>query len=76
MKEFNTLPFSLRWLQNIYDDINKLYFDIDRLIESKILYKYPVLVEARKGLVAQAEDTLVILEKDVVNLTNVLSLVI
>jgi len=76
LKEFNTLPFSLRWLQNIYDDINKLYFDIDRLIESKILYKYPVLVEARKGLVAQAEDTLVILEKDVVNLTNVLSLVI
>ncbi|NVM01741.1 MAG: type II methionyl aminopeptidase [Candidatus Helarchaeota archaeon] len=55
-RKFNRLPFCLRWLPEKYhtSDI------IKRLTSIGILHAYPVLIEARKGVVAQAEKTIVV----------------
>ena len=69
-----TLPFALRWFTNLYSTLDLLEEDIKMLIDRKIVSKYPVLIEVKQGLVAQAEDTIMVLEKDVINLTNALDL--
>ncbi|MFX0138604.1 MAG: type II methionyl aminopeptidase [Candidatus Hodarchaeota archaeon] len=55
-KKFNRLPFCPRWLPEKYhaSDI------IKRLTSIGILHAYPVLVEARNGIIAQAEKTIVV----------------
>lgn len=63
-EKYSRLPFSSRW---IYEDL-KEYVDslsgFNRalvLLERKgVLYRYPVLIEARGGMVAQAESTIVV----------------
>ncbi|MHA1271433.1 MAG: type II methionyl aminopeptidase [Candidatus Helarchaeota archaeon] len=52
--ERRKLPFSTRW----YKDIPNHY--IKQLLRMNILYKYPVLVEANGGKVAQAEHTIIV----------------
>ena len=69
-----TLPFTLRWFTKLYPNLTLLEEDIKTLICKKIVSKYPVLIEVKRGLVAQAEDTIMIIGKDVVNLTNALDL--
>lgn len=61
-KKFKTLPFSERWLKGIVPE-NKHNQAFKNLINSKIISGYPVLIEASKKIVAQAEHT-VIIEKD------------
>jgi len=61
-KKFKTLPFSERWLKGIVPE-NKHNQASKNLINSKIISGYPVLIEASKKIVAQAEHT-VIIEKD------------
>ncbi len=55
-RKFNRLPFCLRWLPEKYhtSDI------IKRLTSIGIIHDFPVLIEARKGIVAQAEKTIVV----------------
>ena len=48
------LPFSLRW----YKDIPNRYFK--QLIRMNLFDKYPVLIEAKNGKVAQAEHTILV----------------
>ena len=61
-KKFKTLPFSERWLKGIVPE-NKHNQAFKNLINSKIISGYPVLIEASKKIVAQAEHTIII-EKD------------
>ncbi len=61
-KEFQTLPFTERWLKkfqasNTYDSA------FSELLSSKAITSYPVFIESSKNIVAQAEYTIMI-EKD------------
>ncbi|AEA47872.1 type II methionyl aminopeptidase [Archaeoglobus veneficus] len=57
IKPYQTLPFAKRWLSKAPDLI------INRLVREGVLRAYPVLTEVGKGLVSQAEHT-VIVEED------------
>jgi methionyl aminopeptidase len=52
--ERRSLPFSFRWYEAIPDTL------INRLQSEKIIHKFPVLVEASKQVVAQAEKTILV----------------
>lgn len=64
-EEFSFLPFAKRWIESKIGKL-KLALALRELVSSGALYQYPVLKEAKKGLVAQAEHTLVVGEKPVV----------
>ncbi|MCP8307467.1 MAG: type II methionyl aminopeptidase [archaeon] len=67
-KRFRTLPFTTRWLIDIFDK-NEIKKILDKLVQMKILHSYPVLVEASKKVVAQFEHTLTPTESGVIVLT-------
>jgi len=55
---FNGLPFAKRWLKT-----KGAAFGLREIRQAKSLHEYPVLVEVNKGLVSQAEHTILV-EKD------------
>lgn len=64
-KKFNMLPFALRWLVPEWDE-KKARILLDRLVQSKIVRSYPILVEANDQRVAQAEHTFIPQENGVI----------
>lgn len=52
--ERRSLPFSFRWYEAVPEPL------INRLMGEKIIHKFPVLVEASKQVVAQAEKTILV----------------
>ena len=60
-KEFKTLPFSKRSLNIPMRD-----FILNLLEKEGIIYQYPQLVERSKGIVSQAEHSVIIKEKPIV----------
>jgi len=58
-KNFRTLPFTERWLQNIVPP-NRYKDAFAELLSSKTLMAYPVFVEASGKPVAQAEHTVLV----------------
>lgn len=70
-ERFKTLPFTERWLSDVFEnDTEKLRATLGKLAKKKILYGYPILVEAGKGMVAQFEHTILILDKEVIVTTK------
>lgn len=68
---FKTLPFSERWLIDVFNnDIALLRNILERLWKRRIIWGYPILVEAGRGMVAQFEHTIVVLEKEVIVTTK------
>ena len=67
-KEFKTLPFARRWLAKL-DWLEKADATFAKLIESKCVSGYPILVERSGEPVAQAEHTVLITEDGCENLT-------
>lgn len=61
-KEFQTLPFAKRWLSKAFS-APSIELALNDLIRQEILEPYPLLREINKGLVSQAEST-VIVEKE------------
>ncbi len=55
---YGALPFARRWLDTQVASLDRRVFD--RLVSSKILDSYPVLVEKTGGPVAQAEHTVLV----------------
>lgn len=55
---YRSLPFALRWLTDAYE-VPRLRRLIDVLIKKKNVHAYPILVEGREKMVAQAEHTLI-----------------
>jgi len=67
-KNFRTLPFAERWLQDVVP--KEHYRDAFReLLSSKALMDYPVFVEVSRKTVAQAEHTVMMVEGGCVVLT-------
>lgn len=64
-ERFKTLPFSPRWLVDVYP-YEKLKGYLERLARVGALIDYPILIEAKKGEVAQWEHTIFVLEDKVV----------
>jgi len=64
-RDFNELPFARRWLEKNIGKL-KLSMALKELVNSKALYQYPVLKERDKGLVAQAEHTIIVQDKPIV----------
>ena len=58
LRNFRTLPFTERWLQNIVPS-NHYEAAFTELLEKKVLMAYPIFVEASKNPVAQAEHTVI-----------------
>jgi len=67
-ENFRTLPFAERWLQGVV--LNEHYPEAFReLMLSKAIMGYPIFIEASRKPVAQAEDTVLIVEDGCVILT-------
>ncbi len=62
-KNFNQLPFSPRWLQGKIP-ANQIMPAITMLAKADALQSYPLLMEQGKGLVSQAEHTVIVHEND------------
>ena len=60
-KEYKTLPFASRWIVKKFG--TKGLIGLKQLEENGNLHHYAVLMESSKGIVAQAEDTILV-EKD------------
>jgi methionyl aminopeptidase len=56
VEKYKTLPFAKRWLSKAPDIV------IGKLVREGVLRAYPVLTEYKKGLVSQAEHTLIVEE--------------
>lgn len=67
-KNFRTLPFAERWLQNVVPE--EYYREAFReLLSTKCIMGYPVFVEASRNPVAQAEHTILTVEDGCIVLT-------
>lgn len=58
--EFEKLPFAKRWLYKYGLTETQIELAVRELVEKDGLIKYPFLIESGNGLVAQAEDTVII----------------
>jgi methionyl aminopeptidase len=56
---FKTLPFCERWLRDVAD-MEELRRSLRKLSRMGFLTRYPVLIEKKRGVVAQFEHTLII----------------
>jgi methionyl aminopeptidase len=61
-ENYNVLPFAKRWLSPVLSGVS-LDLALADLMRQGILHAYPVLREAKNGLVAQAESSFIV-EKD------------
>jgi len=68
VKNFKTLPFSERWLRS-YMHRNWYRKAFSELLSAKILMSYPFFIEVSGKLVAQAEHTVVVDEKEAIVIT-------
>lgn len=70
--KYRGLPFSERW---IHAELGKGSLeDLARLVQLRRVYRYPILIEAKGGFVAQFEDTVILMRERTLNTTKVLEL--
>ncbi len=65
-----TLPFSIRWYVDLVGEEAKALSYLNILQKEGLLIEYPVLVEKRRGIVAQYEHTIVIDDRGEVFITT------
>ena len=68
-ERFKTLPFTPRWLTDVHP-YPKLKEMLDKLVRAGALIDYPILIEAKKGEVAQWEHTIFVLEDKIIVTTR------
>jgi methionyl aminopeptidase len=59
-KEFKTLPFAQRWFENQFSNSDTV---LRKLSFLGLLKHYPQLIDAKKGVVSQAEHTVILTEE-------------
>ncbi len=69
IEKLNGLPFTTRWLTKKFSSAQVKYA-LNQFKQLGILKEYPPLVEKQDGLVSQAEHSLLILDTEVLVLTN------
>jgi len=60
-KNFNTLPFAERWCKNLLQNTD---IELRKLLMVGCIKDYPQLIDAKRGIVTQAEHTVIIHEDD------------
>jgi len=60
-KNFNTLPFAERWFKKLSQNVD---IDLRKLLMTGCIKDYPQLIDAKRGIVTQAEHTVIIHEDD------------
>jgi len=60
IEAYKTLPFAKRWLGK--QTLGNIDFALIQLVKAGIVKPYPILKEANRGLVSQAEDTVLVTE--------------
>jgi methionyl aminopeptidase len=65
VERFKTLPFARRWLKGIGSPV-MLQLALRELVERGVLHEYPPLRERSNGLTAQAEETIIVLDKPII----------
>jgi len=60
IEEYNQLPFCSRWIVNVFG--TRALISLSQLEQNGNLHQYAQLVEVGKGIVSQAEDTILIEE--------------
>ena len=65
LESYNGLPFTTRWLTKNFSQ-GQVRFALNQLKQLEILKEFPPLVEKQKGLVSQAEHTLLIGEPSII----------
>lgn len=73
-RRFKTLPFSERWVAHSIGE-KKAKILLSMLLKKKIVTVYPILVEKKRGLVSQFEDTVIVTEKNALITTGISELV-
>lgn len=58
-KEFNSLPFAIRWCEKIFSNAE---VSIQRLTYLNLLHHFPQLIEQNNGMVSQKEHTVIVTE--------------
>lgn len=61
-KKFKTLPFAQRWCTNLFQSNTDV--SLKKLLFAGCIKQYPQLIDANKGVVTQAEHTMIIYEDD------------
>ncbi|MEM0348381.1 MAG: type II methionyl aminopeptidase [Zestosphaera sp.] len=69
-EKFKTLPMCERWLAKEFSDLSKLRSLLQNLTRKSILTSYPVLREVSGNLVAQFEETILVLGNKTIVTTN------
>lgn len=64
-ENFKTLPFARRWLKDVGNPL-RLQLSLRELVSRGVIKEYPPLREKSNGLVAQAEETIVVLDKPII----------
>ncbi|MCX6710076.1 MAG: type II methionyl aminopeptidase [Candidatus Woesearchaeota archaeon] len=63
--EYNGLPFAKRWLEQKFPSA-QVNFALRQLINAEIIGEYPPLSEVSRGMVSQAEHTVIVSDKVIV----------
>ncbi|MFN3910101.1 MAG: type II methionyl aminopeptidase [Candidatus Anstonellaceae archaeon] len=69
LRKYLSLPFAKRWLGDLLKSKIMLNASLKELVEEGCLHPYPVLKEAKEGLVSQFEHTLLV-QKDGVEILD------
>ncbi len=77
VSRYNGLPFAERWLltkeaqdAGVPNSLFKIRLALRELVQRGVLYSYPVLREAKNGLVSQAEHTLIVRDPPIIITKN------
>ena len=70
---YNGLPFAERWLlseearqSGVPDSLFRVRMALRELVQRGVLYSYPVLREAKAGMVSQAEHTIIVRDEPII----------
>lgn len=73
ISRFSGLPFAERWLLTeeaasfgVPNSLFKIRLALRELVQRGVLYSYPVLREAKNGLVSQAEHTIIVRDEPII----------
>ena len=65
LKKYDMLPFTTRWLTKKHS-LAKINYAFKELKNLDILHEYPPLIEAKHGLVAQTEHTVIVRDNPII----------
>ncbi|MBL7057073.1 type II methionyl aminopeptidase [Candidatus Woesearchaeota archaeon] len=65
IESYNGLPFTTRWLSRKHG-IGKTKFGLRELVNAGVIRGYPPLPDVRKGLVSQAEHSVLVFDKPII----------